>query len=265
VRRAPAGMFSIAIWDRKGKASFSPGIAWKEAAVLSWREGLLLLLLRAGASGVGPGDPGERRSGCNPSLPDLPERARSVFSIRRHPEAPAGPLDDGKGGREELRRYWKLSFVPKHPADTAARRVLLEEELLEKVREAVRVRLVSDVPLGALLSGGVDSSGVVALMSRENSGKPVKTFSVGFREKEFNELEYAREVALLYGTDHKEFTLHPDMLSVLPLLVERFGEPFADSAAIPTYYISSVAREHVTVALCGDAVTRASPATIVTS
>jgi asparagine synthase (glutamine-hydrolysing) len=155
-------------------------------------------------------------------------------------------------GREELRRYWKLSFTPKHPADTPARRARLEEELLEKVREAVRVRLVSDVPLGALLSGGVDSSGVVALMSRENPGKPVKTFSVGFREKEFNELEYAREVALLYGTDHKEFTLHPDMLSVLPLLVERFGEPFADSAAIPTYYISRVAREHVTVALCGD-------------
>ena len=154
--------------------------------------------------------------------------------------------------RMEIRRYWKLFFRPKHPADTARRRAKLEDELLGKIREAVRVRLVSDVPLGALLSGGVDSSGVVALMSGENPGKPVKTFSVGFPEKAFNELEYAREVAGLYGTDHREFTLRPDMLSVLPTLVERFGEPFADSAAIPTYYISRVAREHVTVALCGD-------------
>jgi len=129
---------------------------------------------------------------------------------------------------------------------------LLEEELLEKIREAVRVRLVSDVPLGALLSGGVDSSGVVALMSGESPGAPVKTFSVGFREQEYNESVYAKQVASLYHTDHREFTLRPDMLSVLPLIVEHFGEPFADSAAIPTFYISKVAREHVTVALCGD-------------
>jgi asparagine synthase (glutamine-hydrolysing) len=145
-----------------------------------------------------------------------------------------------------------LSFVPKFPADTPSRRADLEEKLLEKIREAVRVRLVSDVPLGALLSGGVDSSGVVALMSQEVAGTPVKTFSVGFQEKEYNELKYAREVSRLYGTDHKEFTVRPDMLAVLPRLVERFGEPFADSAAIPVYYITKVAREHVTVALCGD-------------
>lgn len=153
---------------------------------------------------------------------------------------------------EEIRRYWKLSFARKFVADTAVRRADLAERLLHHLRESVRIRLVSDVPLGALLSGGVDSSGIVALMSGETPGGPVKTFSVGFDEKEYNELAYARDVALRYRTDHHEFTVRPDMLSVLPDLVERFGEPFADSAAIPLYYITRVARQHVTVALCGD-------------
>jgi asparagine synthase (glutamine-hydrolysing) len=155
-------------------------------------------------------------------------------------------------GGEEIRRYWKLSFMPKFPAGTRAQRRELEDRLLEKIREAVRLRLVSDVPLGALLSGGVDSSGIVALMAQESSGAPVRTFSVGFREEEYNELRYAKAIAERFGTVHKEFVLRPDMFSVLPVLVERFGEPFADSAAIPTFYISKVAREHVTVALCGD-------------
>jgi len=155
-------------------------------------------------------------------------------------------------GSEEIRRYWKLSFKPKFPAGTRAQRSALEDRLLETIREAVRIRLVSDVPLGALLSGGVDSSGVVALMAQESAGVPVKTFSVGFREEEYNELRYAKEIAGRFGTVHREFVLRPDMLSVLPVLVERFGEPFADSAAIPTFYVSKVAREHVTVALCGD-------------
>jgi asparagine synthase (glutamine-hydrolysing) len=155
-------------------------------------------------------------------------------------------------GGEEIRRYWKLSFTPKFPAVTRTQRRGLEDRLLEKIREAVRLRLVSDVPLGALLSGGVDSSGVVALMAQESSGAPVRTFSVGFREEEYDELRYAKEIADRFRTVHKEFVLRPDMLSVLPVLVEHFGEPFADSSAIPTYYISKVAREHVTVALCGD-------------
>ncbi len=179
----------------------------------------------------------------------VPAPFTAYRGIRKLPPGHRMLVRDGRG---EPRRYWKLSFAPKFPADTPARRASLEDALLEKVREAVRVRLASDVPLGALLSGGVDSSGVVALMAGETRGSPVRTFSVGFREKEFDELAHAREVAALFGTDHREFTLRPDMLSVLPLLVERFGEPFADAAAIPTYFISKVAREHVTVALCGD-------------
>jgi asparagine synthase (glutamine-hydrolysing) len=155
-------------------------------------------------------------------------------------------------GREEVRRYWKLSFAPKFPADTPARRAGLEDRLFEEIRCAVRVRLLSDVPLGALLSGGVDSSGIVALMARERPGEPVKTFTVGFREKEYDELRFAREVSRICGTEHREFTISPGAASVLPLLVERFGEPFADSSAIPMYHITRIAREHVTVALCGD-------------
>ena len=247
------GMFAFAIWDRKAKALF----------LARDRVGKKPLFYRSGrdffsfCSELAPlvSDP-EIPADVDPvaihhylTFQSVPSPFSAYAGIRK---LPPGHWMTVKEGMEELRRYWKLSFAPKHPADTAARRALLEEGLLEKIREAVRVRLVSDVPLGALLSGGVDSSGVVALMSSENQGTPVKTFSVGFREKEFNELEYAREVAKLYRTDHREFTLRPDMLSVLPLLVERFGEPFADSAAIPTYYISRVAREHVTVALCGD-------------
>jgi asparagine synthase (glutamine-hydrolysing) len=165
---------------------------------------------------------------------------------------PPGHWMSIRDGTATIRRYWKLSFRPKLPADTPARRSVLEERLIDEIREAVRIRMVSDVPLGALLSGGVDSSGIVALMSRESGRTPVKTFSVGFREKEYNELQYAGRVASLFGTDHREFVLQPDMMSALPILVERFGEPFADPAALPMYYITKVAREHVTVALCGD-------------
>ncbi len=156
-----------------------------------------------------------------------------------------------RDGRVELRRYWDLRFTPKPPADTPARREALVEELRERARQAVRLRLVSDVPLGALLSGGVDSGGVVALMAAA-SGTPVRTFSVGFEEKEYDELAQARLVASRYRTVHEEFTLKPDMVEALPVLVEHFGEPFADPAAIPLYFITRLAREHVTVALCGD-------------
>jgi asparagine synthase (glutamine-hydrolysing) len=143
--------------------------------------------------------------------------------------------------------YWDLSFA--HPAD------LTEEEwcekLLETYREAVRIRLISDVPLGAFLSGGLDSSSVVALMS-ELVGAPVITSSVGFDESEFNELHYARMIASRFNTDHHEEIVRPDAAGIVERLAWLYDEPFADSSAIPTYYVSKVAREHVTVALSGD-------------
>jgi len=144
-------------------------------------------------------------------------------------------------------QYWDLSF-----ADTDE---LSEEQWCEKLvdalQEAVRLRLMSEVPLGAFLSGGVDSSSVVAMMKNAIDG-PVITSSIGFDEKEFDELPYARAVASQFGTDHHEQIVRPDALAVLEKLAWHYDEPFADSSAVPTYYVSKVAREHVTVALSGD-------------
>jgi asparagine synthase (glutamine-hydrolysing) len=125
------------------------------------------------------------------------------------------------------------------------------EQAIELLRDAVRVRMMSDVPLGAFLSGGIDSSAVVALMS-ELSSERVKTFSIGFDEKDFSEIAHARRIAERFGTDHHEFVVRPNAIEVLPTLVKHYGEPFADSSAIPTYYLAKMTRQHVTVALNGD-------------
>lgn len=125
------------------------------------------------------------------------------------------------------------------------------EELRRLLDEAVRIRLMSDVPLGAFLSGGIDSSAVVGLMAR-HMGQPVKTFSIGFQEDTYNELKYARIAAKYFGTDHHEFIVTPDICRIVDELVRHFDEPFADSSSIPTYMVSKLARSHVTVALSGD-------------
>src|SRR5205807_1314703 len=109
----------------------------------------------------------------------------------------------------------------------------------------------ADVPLGCFLSGGVDSSIVVALMARLSS-KPVRTFSIGFDREAYSELAYARQVARLFKTEHEEFVVKPDAVAVLPDLAEHFGEPFGDSSALPVWYLAELARQHVTVALNGD-------------
>ena len=117
--------------------------------------------------------------------------------------------------------------------------------------EAVRKRLISEVPLGAFLSGGVDSSAVVALMAGLQSS-PVKTFSIGFDDPRFNELAYARKVAERYGCEHHEFEVHPKAIEILPAMTRHYGEPYADSSAIPSFYLAQLTRKHVTVALNGD-------------
>src|SRR5882724_1066397 len=150
-------------------------------------------------------------------------------------------------GELKIERYWQPDFTQK--IDISEREA--GERAIEVLREAVRVRLMSEVPLGAFLSGGIDSSAVVALMSEESS-EPVKTFSIGFEEQDFSELHHARRVAEHVGADHHEFIVRPDALEVLPILVEHYGEPYADSSAIPTYYVARETRKHVTVALNGD-------------
>ena len=151
-----------------------------------------------------------------------------------------------QSGLKEV-EYWDIHFGPTEGKTEAQ----WMDELLEVYREAVRIRLMSDVPRGAFLSGGVDSSSVVALMS-ELVAEPVITSSIGFREKEFDELDYARLVAKQFGTKHHEQIVDPDAVGILEKLAWHYDEPFADSSAIPTYYVSKVAREHVTVALSGD-------------
>jgi len=150
-------------------------------------------------------------------------------------------------GEIKIERYWQPDFNRKLKIDEEE----AGERAIEVLRDAVKVRLMSEVPLGAFLSGGIDSSAVVALMS-EVSDEPVKTFSIGFEEQDFSELHHARRVAEHVGADHHEFIVRPDALEVLPTLVEHYGEPFADSSAVPTYYVARETRKHVTVALNGD-------------
>jgi asparagine synthase (glutamine-hydrolysing) len=150
-------------------------------------------------------------------------------------------------GEVKIERYWQPDFSRK----LNIREEEAGERTVEILRDAVRVRLMSEVPLGAFLSGGIDSSAVVALMSQESS-EPVKTFSIGFEEQDFSELQHARRVAEHVGAEHHEFVVRPDALEVLPILVEHYGEPYADSSAIPTYYVARETRKHVTVALNGD-------------
>lgn len=147
-------------------------------------------------------------------------------------------------------RYW----TPPEPNTSNASNVSLAEfanELKGQVMDAVRVRLTSDVPLGAFLSGGIDSGCIVACMAQISS-EPIRTFSIGFEEEAFNELPYARQVADLYSTRHEEFIVRPSAAQILPTLVRHYGEPFADSSAIPSYYVAQVARQQVTVAISGD-------------
>ena len=152
-----------------------------------------------------------------------------------------------KNGQVEIKRYWKLSYLPKHRMKGED----LGDEIIERLRESVRIRLISDVPLGAFLSGGIDSSAIVALMSGIMD-EPVKTFSIGFKETAYNELHYARMVAERFRTNHVEFVVEPKAIDIIDKLIWHYNEPFADPSAIPTYYVSKLAREHVTVVLNGD-------------
>jgi asparagine synthase (glutamine-hydrolysing) len=172
-------------------------------------------------------------------------RDRSIFRDVR--KLPPGHTLRFRDGTADVHAYWQIGDQETFtgtPQEAA-------EQLRAVLSDAVRSHMISDVPLGAFLSGGVDSSTVVGLMA-EISDRPVKTFSIGFDEPQFDELEHARTIAAHFGTDHHEFVVRPDGLSILEDMIEHFDEPFADSSAIPTWYVSEIARKHVTVVLSGD-------------
>jgi asparagine synthase (glutamine-hydrolysing) len=151
-------------------------------------------------------------------------------------------------GEVEVERYWRLDYSRKR---AVVDRRAVAAEVRETITRAVRKRLISDVPLGAFLSGGIDSSAIVAAMA-EASSQPVRTFSIGFESEDFNELPYARMIAQRFGTEHHEFVVQPDAIEVVPRIVRHYGEPFADASAIPSFYVSELTRRYVTVALNGD-------------
>ncbi len=161
---------------------------------------------------------------------------------------PPGCLLELVDGRVEIRRYWDLPAYGTHEPKSEEQAL---EEMEHHLAEAVRIQMVSDVPLGALLSGGVDSSIVVAMMARA-SARPVRTFTIGFGNQDFNETAFARAVAKQFSTEHHELLLDPDIGETLEKLTHILEEPFADSSILPTYFVSCLAREQVTVALAGD-------------
>lgn len=160
---------------------------------------------------------------------------------------PAHYLIVKNNGEVIKEKYWNLDYSQK--LDLSEKE--WEVKITDKLKESVKLRMISDVPLGAHLSGGIDSSLIVALMAQEMK-EPVKTFSIGFKEADYNELHYAKMVANRYKTDHREFIVEPNAIEILPQLAYHYEEPFADPAALPTWYLSQLTRQHVTVALNGD-------------
>lgn len=168
----------------------------------------------------------------------------SIFqNISKLPPGHSLLLRDGK---ISIKKYWDLEFDEKQVEEKE-----LCEQLVALLQDAVKIRLMSDVPVGAFLSGGIDSSSVVALMSRVMS-QPVKTFSIGFKEASYNETNYAQAIAEIFNTEHHEFIIEPNVLELTEKLIGHLDEPFGDFSIFPTYLVSEMARKYVTVTLSGD-------------
>jgi asparagine synthase (glutamine-hydrolysing) len=243
------GMFAFAIWDgRRGRLLCARDRVGKKP--LFWtRQGNRVLFASEVRSLLQ--DP-ELSRAIDPRAIDayltlqyVPHPLSAFREVSKLP--PACTLSVDRGG-VAVRRYWRLDHSPKL-ADVP--RVELEEMLRSKLRAATRIRLMSDVPLGAFLSGGIDSSAIVAMMA-EQSSRPVRTFSIGFEDREFDERSHARTVAERFGTDHQEFVVTPEAVSIMPRLARHYGEPFADASAIPSFYLADLTSREVTVVLNGD-------------
>ncbi|TAK13014.1 MAG: asparagine synthase (glutamine-hydrolyzing) [Anaerolineae bacterium] len=243
------GMFAFALWDEKrGRLLAARDRLGKKPFYYSVQDGTLYFAseLPALLSAL-PRRPEIDLQAIDDylSLQYIPEPSTPYHGIFKLPAAHRLTWQDGV---LRIERYWDVSYEPKHTAPLPD----LMAELRHLLTEAVRMRLLSEVPLGAHLSGGIDSSIIVALMAGL-MGKPVKTFSAGFEETNFSELPHARRVAERYGADHHEFTLtFGDILATLAEVTRHIGEPFADPSALPLLHLSRLTREHVTVALNGD-------------
>ncbi len=243
------GMFAFAIWDsRRRRLVLARDRAGKKPLYYAVADGALWFASELKALLTIP----EIRRTLNPRAVDLylthqyvPAPETIYREIKKLPQAHC--MTVGADGAVHTERYWQVNYEPK--LDIAESNAVHEAEAI--VDEAVRLRLESDVPLGCFLSGGIDSSIIVALMRRHVAGT-LRTFSIGFEEEEFNELPYARQVAERYETEHHEFTVKEDAAAVFGDLVWYFDEPYADMSAVPTYYLAKMTRQFVTVALNGD-------------
>lgn len=243
------GMFAFAIWDRKKRELFLARDRFgKKPLYYLLDQGPFRIAFASEAKAL-LALPGVDRGVDPTSVADflafsyVPE-PRSIFRSIRKLAAGSSMLVSDAHMRE--RRYWKLEFGESGRTWEEA-----AAEIDRLASDAVRLRLVSDVPLGAFLSGGVDSSAAVAYMARHAPGR-VRTFSIGFSERAYDETRYARTVAERYATDHEEQTVRPQITEMLEVLAEHFDEPFGDASAIPTLYLARMTRQFVTVALCGD-------------
>ncbi len=226
------GMFAIALWDKRNqRLVLARDRLGKKPLVYTVHDGTLAFASELGALMAMPGVPRELNPAAVDQYLSLGYIAHPQTIYRDVFKLPPAHVAVFEKGELRLRRYW--TFDGEEPLTTAS-----EEELCERVRaeltEATRLRLVSDVPLGAFLSGGVDSSIIVALM-QQLSPRPVKTFSIRFAESQYDESSHARHVAKHLGTDHHEFLVEENSFDALPSLVRHFGEPFADASALPPW------------------------------
>jgi asparagine synthase (glutamine-hydrolysing) len=241
------GMFAFALWDsRRRQLLLARDRVGKKPLFYSFRDGTLWFASEAKSILQDSAIPREADLDAIDSFMRLQYVPHPLSAFRALRKLPPAHTLVWRDGAIELSRYWRLSYRRGPITSEAEAHEAIRSELLE----ATRLRLRSDVALGAFLSGGVDSSAVVAAMARE--GGRVKTFSIGFDVESYDETPYAREVAQLYDTDHAELRVDPEAMKALPRLVWHYGEPFADSSALPSFYLSEITRRHVTVALNGD-------------
>lgn len=243
------GMFSFALWDqRRQRLLVARDRIGKKPLFYSFRDGVLSFASELTALMQDqsiPRDVDPEAIDAYLALGYVPSPLSAFRAVRK---LPPGHRLVFEGGELAVERYWRLDFGLKRRFASEAE---MHEAIREELRASVRRRLVADVPVGAFLSGGIDSSAVVAAMA-EQSPTPVKTFSIGFRDEQFDELPHARLVAERFSTDHHELVVEPDAVELLPKMVRHYGEPFGDHSALPCFYLAEMAREHVTVALNGD-------------